>query len=72
MKKKTYHCTHRYPQYHGMPWCAKIEYRTHTRDTRFGNTAGLPVPVANPTLVTSSLIRWKGMPSADGDLLGPN
>jgi hypothetical protein len=28
--------------------CAKIQYRTRTRVTRFGNTAGIPVPVRNP------------------------
>ena len=32
----------------GMPRCAKVHTRTRTRDTRFGNTAGFPVPVANP------------------------
>jgi hypothetical protein len=31
----------------GMPRCAKIHYRTHTRITRFGNTAGLPTPILN-------------------------
>ena len=29
--------------------CAKMQHRTHTRDTHFGNTAGLPVPMFNPT-----------------------
>jgi len=27
---------------------AKVLHRTRTRNTRFGNTAGIPVPVANP------------------------
>ena len=30
--------------------CAKVHYHTRTRVTRFKNTAGLPVPVLNPTL----------------------
>jgi hypothetical protein len=34
----------------GMPRCAEIHYRTRTRTTRFGKTAGIPVPVPNPTL----------------------
>ena len=33
---------------YGMPRCAKIDYRTRTRTTRFGKPAGFPVPVANP------------------------
>jgi hypothetical protein len=33
----------------GILRCAKVHYRTHTRGTRFKNTAGLPVPVLNPT-----------------------
>ena len=33
----------------GVSRCAKIQYRTHTRGTRFGNTAGFPVPVRNPS-----------------------
>ena len=32
----------------GVLRCAKIQYRTRTRDTRFGNTAGFSVPVLNP------------------------
>jgi len=37
------------PRYgYGVPRCAKIQYRTHTRVTRFGNTAGIPVPMQNP------------------------
>jgi hypothetical protein len=32
----------------GILRCAKVTYRTRTRDTRFGNTAGKPVPVAKP------------------------
>ena len=43
-----------YPQYRVTgTWyarCAKIQYRTRTRVTRFGNTAGIPVPVRNPRL----------------------
>ena len=35
----------------GMLRCAKICYRTRTRATRFLNTAGLPVPVLNPSFV---------------------
>ena len=34
---------------HGVLRCAKIQNRTRTRITRFGNTAGLPVPVLNPS-----------------------
>ena len=33
----------------GVLRCAKMQHRTHTRITRFGRTAGLPVPVRNPT-----------------------
>ena len=33
----------------GMLRCAEIYYRTRTRATRFGNTAGFSVPVLNPT-----------------------
>ena len=29
--------------------CAKIQYRTCTRVTCFGNTMGIPVPMQNPT-----------------------
>jgi hypothetical protein len=32
----------------GVPRCVEIQYRTRTRATRFGSTAGLPVPVFNP------------------------
>ena len=32
----------------GVLWCAKNPNRTHTCDTRFGNTAGLPVPILKP------------------------
>ncbi len=32
----------------GMPQYAKVDYRTRTRATRFGKTAGKPVPVPNP------------------------
>ena len=35
----------------GILWCAKVHYRTRTRSTRFGNTAGKPVPVAIPSYV---------------------
>lgn len=34
---------------HGILRCAKVTYRTRTRDTRFGNTAGKPIPVAKPS-----------------------
>ena len=33
----------------GMPRYTKVHYRTRTRGTRFGNTAGFSVPVLNPT-----------------------
>jgi hypothetical protein len=33
----------------GVSRCAKNQNRTRTRDTHFGNTTGLPVPVTNPT-----------------------
>ena len=32
---------------HGVLRCAKVQYRTRTRGTRFGSTAGLTVPVLN-------------------------
>jgi hypothetical protein len=32
----------------GVLRCAKVQYRTRTRGTRFGSTAGKPVPVRNP------------------------
>lgn len=32
----------------GIVRCVKVHYRTRTRSTRFGNTAGIPVPVRNP------------------------
>jgi len=35
----------------GILRCAKVHYRTRTRSTRFGNTAGIPVPVRNPKSV---------------------
>ena len=35
-------------QVRGVLQCAKTQHRTHTRDTCFGITAGLPVPVQNP------------------------
>ena len=42
----------KYPQYRGTgtrcAQCAKIQYRTRTRVTRFGNTAGITVPMQNP------------------------
>jgi len=41
--------TRTYPRHRGTGTrCAKIQYRTRTRGTRFGNTAGLPVPMLNP------------------------
>jgi hypothetical protein len=36
-------------QVRGVSQCAKNQNRTHTCDTRFGNTTGLPVPVTNPS-----------------------
>ena len=52
----THHCYH-LPVYtrntavrvRGVLRCAEIHYRTRTRVTRFGNTAGFTVPVRNPT-----------------------
>jgi hypothetical protein len=35
-------------QVRGVLRCAKNQNCTHTHVTRFGNTAGLPVPVLNP------------------------
>ena len=35
-------------QVRGVLRCAKMQHRTRTRDTRFGRTTGLPVPVRNP------------------------
>jgi hypothetical protein len=32
----------------GVLRCAKVQHRTRTRGTRFGSTAGIPVPVQNP------------------------
>jgi hypothetical protein len=40
----------------GILRCAKVHYRTRTRGTRFKNTAGLPVPVLNPSSVTGCTI----------------
>ena len=42
---------------HGVSRCAKIDYRTRTCDTRFGSTAGKPVPVQNPKDITDHTIR---------------
>jgi len=39
---------------HSVPWCAKIQNRTHTHSTRFGNTAGIPIPVLNPSFDLAS------------------
>jgi hypothetical protein len=36
-------------QVRGVSRCAKNQHRTHTCDTRFGSTAGKPVPVRYPT-----------------------
>ena len=33
----------------GMPRYAKVQHRTRTRNTRFGNTVGISVPMTNPT-----------------------
>src|SRR5882672_3542189 len=38
-----------------MPRCAKYQYRTRTRGTRDPITAGIPVPVLNPTGGSSPL-----------------
>jgi hypothetical protein len=43
----------------GVVQCCKIEYRTCTCITRFGNTMGLPVPVANPNRVWEKLQRYQ-------------
>ena len=48
----------------GMLRCAKVRYCTCTRHTRFGNTAGLPAPVLNPShppQLTTSPIPWFAM-----------
>jgi hypothetical protein len=47
-------------QVRGVLRCGKIEHCTHTCITRFGSTTGLPVPVANPTHVQSTLF-WYPM-----------
>ena len=39
----------------GVLQCGKNQNRTRTRVTRFGNTAGLPVPVLNPTYTAHSV-----------------
>ena len=46
----------RYPRYRTAVWvfrgilrCVKTHYHTRTRSTHFGNTAGISVPVPNPT-----------------------
>ena len=39
----------------GMPQCPKTQNRTRTCVTRFGSTAGKPVPVFNPTLEETML-----------------
>jgi hypothetical protein len=52
----THHCYH-LPVYtrntavrvRGVLRCAEIHYRTRTRVTCFGNTAGFTVPVRNPS-----------------------
>ena len=52
VKKKSHHYNVIYPRstrntavrVHGVPRCGK----SNTRDTRFGNTAGKPVPVIKP------------------------
>jgi len=51
-----------------MPRCAKVDNRTRTRATRFGITAGLPVPVPNPNcpslaLDLSSLVDHTSLPN---------
>jgi hypothetical protein len=47
-----------------VPRCAKIHYCTRTCVTRFGNTAGLPVPVGNPTHGYGKTHRFQVMGSA--------
>jgi hypothetical protein len=37
---------------HGMPRCVKIQHRTRTHATRDPITAGIPIPVMNPSGVT--------------------
>ena len=32
-----------------MPWCVEIQYCTHTCNTHFRNSTGLPIPVLNPS-----------------------
>ena len=44
----------------GMSWCAKNQNCTHTHETHFGNTAGLPTPVLNATAGAYSLCREAG------------
>ena len=36
---------------HGVTWCDKIKYR----DTRFGNSTGLPAPVLHPRSIPCNL-----------------
>ena len=36
-------------QVHSILRCGKVHYCTHTCSTHFGNTAGISVPMANPT-----------------------
>ena len=43
---------------HSVLRCAKNQNCTHTRDTRFGFTAGLPVPVFNPKDMCTLHDRW--------------
>jgi len=33
----------------GMPRYAKVQHHTRTRNTRFGNTMGISVPMTNPS-----------------------
>ena len=48
----------------GVLRCAKMQHRTRTRVTRFGRTAGLPVPVRNPSggrhrdVAVAMVVRW--------------
>ena len=40
---------------HSVLWCAKIQNHIHTCGTHFGNTAGIPIPVLNPSEAEAEL-----------------
>lgn len=46
-------------QVRSVPRCAKNQDHTHTCDTHFGNTMGLPIPVLNPK--GSMHVNWRGV-----------